>query len=131
MKNEIGKRENQKSERKRKPTIGRERDRSIAKTYRWEEMRKPSSLVLPKRVGEMRREQLPEVAGRESGREKKRELGREKKIEAGRETVTNITYITIQISSKYHKIEVVMNVYRRVKSEEKRASPNLFYYVYR
>ena len=63
----------------------------------------------------------PEVAGGESGREKK--------IEAGRERVTNITYITIQISSKYHKIEVVMYVYRGVKLEEKRASPNLFYYV--
>ena len=78
MKNKIRKRENQKSERKRKPTIGKERERSIAKTYRWEEMQKPSSLVPPKRVGEMRREQLPEGAGRESGREKKRVGEREK-----------------------------------------------------
>ena len=58
-----------------------------------------------------------EVAGRESGREKKRASGREKKIEMGRDTVTNVTYITIQISSKYHKIDVVMYVYRGVKSE--------------
>ena len=59
-------------------------------------------------VGESERQ--PEVAGRqrEKKREKKRESGREKKIEAGRETITNITYITIQISSKYHKIDVVL-----------------------
>ena len=77
----------------------------------------------------------PEVAGRESGREKKRESvrekkresGRENKIEAGRETVTNITYITIQMSSKYHKIDVVMYVYRGVNSKEKSASPDTNY----
>ena len=66
-------------------------------------------------VGESERQ--PEVAGRrrekkgrkkESRGERKKRVEEREKIEAGRETVTNITYVTIQISSKYHKIDVVM-----------------------
>ena len=77
MKNEIGKRE------KRKPTIGRERDRSIAKTYCWEETRKPSSLVLPKRVGEMRREQLQEGCRSRVGEREKKRVGEREKNRGG------------------------------------------------
>ena len=112
----------------RKPTVGRRflptenlPSSSVLPMWRERAIRKTYLLLQFSQCGE--REQLPEVAGRESGREKKRESGREKKIEAGREMVTNITYITIQISSKYHKIDLVIYVYRGVKTEEKRASP--------
>ena len=50
--------------------------------------------------------------------------------ESGRETViTNITYHTNIIVTDILSYEIVMYVYRGVKTEEKRASPNLFYYV--
>ena len=93
MKNEIRKRENQKSERKRKSERERERARlrkpTVGRRFLPTE-NLPSSSVLPMRrerairktylllqlsqCGES--EQLPEVAGRESGREKKIEAGR-------------------------------------------------------
>ena len=60
------------------------------------------------RASDSRRLQAVGEKKKRVGEREKRESRREKKIEAGRETVTNITYITIQISSKYHKIDVVM-----------------------
>ena len=60
------------------------------------------------------------------GEREKIDSGRERKRDSGRETVTNLTYITIQISSKYHKIEIGRYVYRGVKSEEKKASPDTY-----
>ena len=65
------------------PLGERERDRSIAKTYRWEETRKPSSLVLPKRVGEMRREQLQEGCRPRVGEREKKRVGEREKNRGG------------------------------------------------
>ena len=61
----------------------------------------------------------------ESRGERKKRVGEREKRVSGRETVTNITYHTNIIVT-----DIVMYVYRGVKTEEKRASIYIYIYLY-